>query len=1068
RPFRTKKMAVSDEVRQYREAFSLFDKDHDDIIAPQELGIVLRSCGLSPSEADLQKIQQQVGRKIDFDTFVKIAKDFKANNKETEEDIREAFRVFDKDGTGYVSVSELKHAMISLGERLTEEEVDELTREADIDADAESNSSRTDLSSSYRRLADEIRTKQTPSNQLIKFYLQVFLDIFHVEDVIQVYSSKDMYITASELVNISGFQADCICFRCGTSGQTKSVEFRSASDIVAIMLNDLPLKQALPRLSFSGRHFQLHSMIVLKTDNQKSISSSYIDCLIRCTESGWQTFTEHGEEIPSFKCSTQQSDRNILSLWKCCAETHVDMTNVTRITPDLLTTLINGNKTSESQAPSSFATDKSSSEIASILVKDQRELSSLPIADSHSNDCFIDSQMPNMDDTLISPLAIEKNDLTTNTEFIPPHSLSSSSNAQFAPSFDHSNMSSLNQDLIEQKEQLPQSSVSAASVQLVMDNTNSNKSRTINNNNEFHFNVSSLDELVKVLSTVKHLQLKQPLLRNSNLERLVTLQNNDIRVTNILQVPPSSSAVLPSFSTLLTAQKSESVKNHIPSYSVKQPLLTERPNQHVVPSKSSITIIPQAQSNDVHSSTKIVQNLFRKPSLNVNDLANHLLWPLLNSAIDNEMKNEHQHTTMSMRNDSTIMDTNNTVEQHTDDTDAVEVENILRPSHGLLCQKQICQAGSSTQQSPEISSNVREDADKHGECIISKDEIHSFIVKCMLRVGTKPSHAAELANNLACADYRGHYSHGLNRLDMYVEDVKSGTTERKGEPQIMKNNGATALVDGKNLLGPVVGSYCMDLAIEKAKKFGVGVVSCRHSNHFGIAGYYSLRAVEKDLIGWSFTNTSPLLVPTRSKQQSLGTNPISFAAPGKNGDSFVLDMATSTVAFGKIELSQRKGDKIPNTWGCNEEVTRPEDVRGLLSLGGPEESGGYKGYGLAMMVEILCGILSGSHFGPWIRSWKGSSNTEANLGHCFIAINPMEFEDEFENRLQKLIDYCRRLDPTEKQKPVLIAGDPERAHIQLCNRLGGIPYHQSQIDYVHELASVLKVDLPTIQKSTKN
>lgn len=98
-------------------------------------GIVLRSCGLSPSEADLQKIQQQVGRKIDFDTFVRVAQNFKANNRETEDDIREAFRVFDKDGTGYVSVAELKHAMISLGERLTEEEVDELTREADIDAD---------------------------------------------------------------------------------------------------------------------------------------------------------------------------------------------------------------------------------------------------------------------------------------------------------------------------------------------------------------------------------------------------------------------------------------------------------------------------------------------------------------------------------------------------------------------------------------------------------------------------------------------------------------------------------------------------------------------------------------------------------------------------------------------------------------------------------------------------------------------------------------------------------------------------------------------------------------------
>jgi calmodulin len=126
---------TSDDMRQFREAFTLFDKDHDDIISPQELGIVLRSCGLAPSEAELQKIQQQIGKKVDFNTFVRVAQNFKSNTRETEDDIREAFRVFDKDGTGYVNVAELKHAMISLGERLSEEEIDELIREADIDAD---------------------------------------------------------------------------------------------------------------------------------------------------------------------------------------------------------------------------------------------------------------------------------------------------------------------------------------------------------------------------------------------------------------------------------------------------------------------------------------------------------------------------------------------------------------------------------------------------------------------------------------------------------------------------------------------------------------------------------------------------------------------------------------------------------------------------------------------------------------------------------------------------------------------------------------------------------------------
>jgi LDH2 family malate/lactate/ureidoglycolate dehydrogenase len=363
------------------------------------------------------------------------------------------------------------------------------------------------------------------------------------------------------------------------------------------------------------------------------------------------------------------------------------------------------------------------------------------------------------------------------------------------------------------------------------------------------------------------------------------------------------------------------------------------------------------------------------------------------------------------------------------------------------------------------SENSKNSDVNQNEKIIPKDELFSFIVRCMLKVGTRPSHAETLADNLTMADYRGHYSHGLNRLDMYVNDIKNGTTASDGDPIILKQSPGTALVDGQNLLGPYVGKYCMNIAMEKAKNIGIGLVAARRSNHFGIAGYYSLKAVDKDLIGWAFTNTSPLVVPTRSKSQSLGTNPIAFGAPAKDGDSFVLDMATSTVALGKVEISQRRGSEIPNTWGVNEKgipVTKPNEVRGLLALGGPEESSGYKGYGLSMMVEILCGILSGSHFGPWIRSWK-SGNTEANLGQCFIAINPNAFEDDFEERLQKLINYCRALPPSESGKPVLIAGDPERKHMAKCDKLGGIPYPQSQIDFIHELARSLKIEIPTIQ-----
>jgi LDH2 family malate/lactate/ureidoglycolate dehydrogenase len=346
--------------------------------------------------------------------------------------------------------------------------------------------------------------------------------------------------------------------------------------------------------------------------------------------------------------------------------------------------------------------------------------------------------------------------------------------------------------------------------------------------------------------------------------------------------------------------------------------------------------------------------------------------------------------------------------------------------------------------------------------LVEKNEMENFMERCMLAVGTKPDHAKSLATCLIAGDYRGHFSHGLNRLDMYVRDVKAGTTASNEEPTIVKESGATALVNGNNLLGPVVGNFCMNLAMKKAKVIGIGMVVANKSNHFGIAGYYSMQALKENLIGLSFTNTSPLCYPTRSKTRTLGTNPISLAAPGKDNDSFVLDMATSSVAFGKVELNHRKDLPIPPSWGANKDgiaTRKPEEVLkegGLLPLGGDEESSGYKGYGLMFMVDILCGVLSGSRFGPNVRTWQ-TSEGEADLGQCFIAINPGNFADNFEDRLQSLMDHCRSMDPVEKDKPVLVAGDPEAIHMKKCDEANGISYHVNQITYAENLAKELNI-----------
>ncbi|XGW12384.1 hypothetical protein V3C99_013243, partial [Haemonchus contortus] len=348
------------------------------------------------------------------------------------------------------------------------------------------------------------------------------------------------------------------------------------------------------------------------------------------------------------------------------------------------------------------------------------------------------------------------------------------------------------------------------------------------------------------------------------------------------------------------------------------------------------------------------------------------------------------------------------------------------------------------------------------EKIVKKDEMRRFIVDIMQKQGVAVSHAEQLADVLVEADVRGHYSHGLNRLDMYVGDCRKKVCKLDGTPTILKERAGSAWVDGNSLLGPVVGNFCMDLAVKKAKEAGVGWVVCKGSNHFGIAGWYVMRAMKQGVMGISCTNTSPIMYPTRAAKPALGTNPIAIGANAAGGDSYLLDMATTTVAIGKVEIAKRKGQEVPNTWGVAKGGVmshKPDEILsggGLLPLGGSEICGGYKGYGLGSVVEIFCGILGGAHWGPNIRKWM-SAEVDADLGQCFIAIDPEAFAPGFGGRLQEFMNTMRNLPSVSPDEKVLIPGDPERNHEKIVEELGGIPYHPNQITYANDLADLYGV-----------
>ncbi|XP_069681977.1 uncharacterized oxidoreductase YjmC-like isoform X2 [Periplaneta americana] len=309
-------------------------------------------------------------------------------------------------------------------------------------------------------------------------------------------------------------------------------------------------------------------------------------------------------------------------------------------------------------------------------------------------------------------------------------------------------------------------------------------------------------------------------------------------------------------------------------------------------------------------------------------------------------------------------------------------------------------------------------------------EVRRFLCDALCSVGASYDSAVQLADVLVDADYKGHYSHGLNRIELYIRDVKKKLCDPDAKPFILKETPSTAWVDGKGGFGPVVGNFCMELAIQKAKNVGVGWVAANHSNHFGIAGWYSRLALQHGMLGMSFTNTSPVVSPTRAKT---------------------------------IEVQRRKGEPIVHGWAQDAEGLSTTDAvvalktLCLMPLGGPEITSGYKGYGLSLMVETLCGVLSGSSIGPDIRLWHESAEEGPNLGQCFIAIDPQCFAPGFEDRMSSIMDYLRGMEPADPSKPVLVPGDPERNHMQMVDEQGGIRYHENQLEASVKLAAELGI-----------
>jgi len=317
--------------------------------------------------------------------------------------------------------------------------------------------------------------------------------------------------------------------------------------------------------------------------------------------------------------------------------------------------------------------------------------------------------------------------------------------------------------------------------------------------------------------------------------------------------------------------------------------------------------------------------------------------------------------------------------------------------------------------------------------------LHQFTFNILLKIGCSEADATTGADVLLSADLRGVDSHGVARLIAYVRLWDKGRINTTPKLRVSYETPSSAVVDGDGGLGLVVAPFAMRVAMEKATNVGTGWVSVKNSNHYGIAGYHAMMALAQDMIGISMTNASPLMAPTFSKERLLGTNPISVAIPANEEPPFVLDMATTTAANGKLEMLQRKDQETPSGWVQDEAGTPTNSANAvkhggaLLPLGGDREHGSHKGYGLGAVVDIFSAVLSGANYGPWVPPFTTFQEPLSNpvgqgVGHFFGAMRVDAFRpaDEFKGHMDQWIRTFRSATPTPGNEKVLIPGDPER------------------------------------------
>lgn len=346
------------------------------------------------------------------------------------------------------------------------------------------------------------------------------------------------------------------------------------------------------------------------------------------------------------------------------------------------------------------------------------------------------------------------------------------------------------------------------------------------------------------------------------------------------------------------------------------------------------------------------------------------------------------------------------------------------------------------------------------EIKLKETKLRRFCENILIKVGLSQEDASIVSDHLIFANLRGIDSHGVVGFPLYLQRLVEGGTKIKPKIKKIKEKATWALLDGDNGMGQVVGVYATKLAIEKAKGEGISFIGVRGSSHYGVASYYTIKAAEANMIGFSMSNSRLAMAAWGGAKRVIGNNPLSIAVPCQEGKPIVLDIAMSKVAAGKVRLAARNKERIPKGWiidRCGRDTENPGD---LPEGGALLPFGEHKGYGLAIMVEVLTGVLTGAGMLGQIPLWFKEIRNPLNMGHCFAAIDIESFTDlqNFKKRLNWVIQEIKSSPLAEGARGVFIPGEIE-LEIEKRRRKEGIPLSEAIWQDFKKLSEIYKEPL---------